>query len=79
MYRAVLKSQEYLLKRYIAAKPDLVDVPGPNGLTPIANAIITGNKYIVDLFITAQANVNVACMILKRTPLQVRFHLYEVQ
>lgn len=70
--RAVRKSQEYLLKRYLKAKPSLINVPGPNGLTPLANAVIYGNKDCVRILLESGANVDLGCLTTKRTPLQVR-------
>ena len=71
IYRAIRKSQEYLLKRYLSNNSYLINVPGPNGITPLGNAVMYGNKDIVDLLITEKANINLACPITKRTPLHV--------
>lgn len=70
-YRAVRKSQDYLVKRYILSSPHLIDVPGPNLLTPLANAVLNGNKDIVELIINAKADVNLGCPLIGRTPLHV--------
>lgn len=69
--RAVRKSQEYLLKRFLKTKPSLINVPGPNGLTPLANAVVYGNKDCVRILLESGANVDHGCLTTKRTPLQV--------
>lgn len=71
VYRAIRKSQDYLVKRYVASHPRLIDTPGPNGLTPLGSAIVAGNKDIVDILLNANANINLSCSITLRTPLHV--------
>lgn len=70
-YRAVRKAQDYLVRRYISSSPHLIDIPGPNLLTPLANAVQNGNKDIVEMIIMAKADINLGCPIIGRTPLHV--------
>lgn len=70
-YRAVRKAQDYLVRRYISHSPHLIDVPGANLLTPLANAVLIGNKDIVEIIINAKADVNSGCPLIGRTPLHV--------
>lgn len=71
LFRAVRKSQEYILKRYLKAKPSLINVPEPNGLTPLANAVVFRSKDCVRILLESGANVNLGCLVTNRTPLQV--------
>lgn len=60
------------------SSPHLIDIPGPNQLTPLANAVLSGNKDIVEIIINAKADVNSGCPLIRRTPLHVSKHkLYE--
>lgn len=53
------------------SSPHLIDIPGPNLLTPLANAVLNGNKDIVEVIINAKADVNLGCPLIRRTPLHV--------
>lgn len=73
--RAVKKSQEHILKRFIIAKPELLNICGINNLTPLAIATINGDKPISIILLSAGADVEIGCTINGRTPLHLAmFH-----
>lgn len=73
--RAVKKSQEHNLKRFIIAKPELLNNCGNNNLTPLALATINGDKAISIILLSAGADVEMGCPINGRTPLHLAmFH-----
>lgn len=69
--RAVRNSQEYLLKRFLAIRPDLLAVPGPQGLLPLCTAVQGGNRDLVDIMLRFGADVNAASPGSQRTALQL--------
>lgn len=75
LHRVIKKSQENIVRRFLTVKPDLVNVTGPRGLTPLAVATINGDKSMVNILLTAGADVNIGCPSSKRTPLHLAlFH-----
>lgn len=73
--RAVKKSQEHILRRFIIAKPELLNIRGNNNLTPLAVATINGDKPISIILLSAGADVEIGCPINGRTPLHLAmFH-----
>lgn len=69
MHRAIRKSQEYVLKRILTTNVALMDIPGPNGVHPLSNAVMAGNKDLVDILIRFGVNVNTANAFNGRTAL----------
>lgn len=73
--RAVKKSQEHVLKRFLTAKPELLNIRGNNNLTPLAISTINGDKPISIILLSAGADVEKGCPINGRTPLHLAmFH-----
>lgn len=74
LQRAIKKSQEYLLKRYSKIKPELLNIPGPNGLTPLATAVTLGDRDLIEIILNSNPNINFGCPIIGRTPLHVNMY-----
>lgn len=76
LYRAIRKGQQFLVKRLINSRRNLVDIPSPNGYYPLANAIIFGEIDIIDILLSAGASVHTGNRINGATPLHVSMEFY---
>ncbi|CAD7084418.1 unnamed protein product [Hermetia illucens] len=74
LYRAIRKGQQFLVKRLINSRRNLVDIPSPNGYYPLANAIIFGEIDIIDILLSAGASVHTGNRINGATPLHLAFY-----
>ncbi|XP_075170245.1 ankyrin repeat and SAM domain-containing protein flippy [Haematobia irritans] len=74
LFRAIKKDQHFLVKRILRRRPTLIEHPGPNGYLPLANAIAFSEMCVVDVLLSAGANVNVGNPNIKRTPLHQAFY-----
>ncbi|XP_017954165.2 ankyrin-1 isoform X1 [Drosophila navojoa] len=74
LYRAIRKSQQFLVKRMLRRRPSLVDYPGPNGYLPLANAIIQGEMCVIDVLLSAGCSVHLGNPHNKRSPLHLAFY-----
>ncbi|KAL9892284.1 ankyrin repeat and SAM domain-containing protein flippy isoform 1-T1 [Glossina fuscipes fuscipes] len=71
LHRALKKSQQFLVKRLLRRRPNLIEYPGPNGYLPLCNAIAYGETCIADYLLTIGASVHIGNLDNKRTPLHV--------
>ncbi|KAI9584932.1 receptor-interacting serine/threonine-protein kinase 4 [Glossina fuscipes] len=74
LHRALKKSQQFLVKRLLRRRPNLIEYPGPNGYLPLCNAIAYGETCIADYLLTIGASVHIGNLDNKRTPLHVAFY-----
>lgn len=72
MHRAIRNRHEFLLKRFLTARPDLLCVPCPhNGMLPLCAAVSAGNKDLVDVMLRLGADAGAPTPLNGRTPLQL--------
>lgn len=71
LYRALVRSDEHIVRRYCMQKPHLIDIPGPKETTPLYVATSRGDKSTVNILLSADANVDLGMPICGRTPLHV--------
>ncbi|XP_017057004.2 LOW QUALITY PROTEIN: ankyrin-2 [Drosophila ficusphila] len=71
--RAIKKGQQFLVKRMLRRRPSLIEYPAPNGLLPLANAIIQGEMCIIDVLLSAGCSVHLGSPASGRTPLHLAF------
>lgn len=71
LHSQLARSQEHIVRRYVVTKPELIDVPGPRGMTPLAVATYKGDKSMVNILLSAGANVDLGVPSCGRTPLQL--------
>lgn len=71
IYRALVRSDEHIIRRYCTQKPHLIDIPGPKGTTPLFVATSRGDKSIVNILLSAGVNVDLGMPLCSRTPLHV--------
>lgn len=71
LYRALVRSEEHIIRRYCTQKPHLIDIPGPKGTTPLFVATSRGDKSTVNILLSAGANVDYGMPVCKRTPLHI--------
>ncbi|XP_037943746.1 fibronectin type 3 and ankyrin repeat domains protein 1-like [Teleopsis dalmanni] len=79
LHRAIKKGERFLVKRILQCRPKLIELPGPNDYLPLANAIIYGEMCIIDILVTAGANIRIGNVQNGRTPLHVCIRGYEMQ
>ncbi|XP_037730254.1 ankyrin repeat and protein kinase domain-containing protein 1 [Drosophila subpulchrella] len=72
--RAIRKGQQFLVKRMLRRRPSLIEYPAPNGLLPLANAIIQGEMCIIDVLLSAGCSVHLGYPGTGRTPLHLAFY-----
>ncbi|ALC45989.1 CG9766, partial [Drosophila busckii] len=74
LYRAIRKSQQFLVKRMLRRRPSLIDHPASNGFLPLANAIVQQEMCIIDVLLSAGASVHLGNPQNGRTPLHLAFY-----
>ncbi|XP_058466242.1 putative ankyrin repeat protein RF_0580 [Malaya genurostris] len=73
VFRAVKKNQLALTRRFLSAKPELVNVP-VNGETLLYQAVRNNSLEVVDLLLELGANIHLGIPVIGETPLQLAIY-----